>query len=155
MPTSKKELKDAMGEWLGLLAPWDVFSTYTFSRLVNTGGAMFWGRRHLSWLEKVAQQPIYAFLGVERGEAGGLLHLHALLGNVGHLKPFCGVRLPSREWARGCCMVHAWPCGHARVLPYDPELGARYYVSNYVAKGLAEWDLIGFPAAPQFSFSVS
>jgi hypothetical protein len=148
---SNEELKNAMGEWLGQLAPWDVFSTWTFSRPVQLGGAMFWARRHLRWLEKVAAQGVYGFLGVERGATGGLLHLHALLGNLGHLKPYCGKRLAPGEWGRSCCMVHAWPCGYARVLPYDPKLGAAHYVSKYVTKRLAEWELIGFPAVPQFS----
>jgi hypothetical protein len=144
------ELKDEMGKWLGEIAPWDVFSTWTFSRITQVGGAMFWARRHLRWLEEKAQQPIYAFVGVERGKSGGLVHLHALVGNVGHLKAYCGTPLPPGEWGRKCCMLHAWPCGLARVLPYDPELGARYYVSKYITKRLAEWELVGFPAKPQF-----
>jgi hypothetical protein len=145
------ELKEAMGTWLGQLAPWDVFSTWTFSRPTREGGAMFWARRHLRWLEKKAEQPIYGFVGVERGQSGGLVHIHALLGNVGHLKAFCGERLSPGQWGRACCMLHSWPCGLARVLPYDQELGARYYVSKYMSKRLAEWELIGFPAVPQFS----
>lgn len=151
---SDGELKEEMGTWLGQLAPWDVFSTYTFSHLVKTGGAMFWAKRHLRWLEERAQQPIYAFVGVERGKTGGLLHLHALLGNVGHLKACCEVRLAPGKWGRGCCMLHAWPCGYARVFPYDPHLGARFYVSKYVSKRLAEWDLIGFPASPQIPLRI-
>lgn len=149
MPTNDEALKNAMGEWLGQLAPWDVFSTWTFSRITQLGGAMFWARKHLRWLENTAEQPIYAFVGAERGATGGLLHLHALVGNVGHLKAFCGKRLPAGKWARSCCMLHGWPCGLARVLPYDPTLGAQFYVSKYVSKRLAEWDLLGFPAHPQ------
>ena len=149
MPRNREELQDAMGEWLGQLAPWDVFSTWTFSRLTQVGGAMFWAKKHLRWLEEKAQQPIYAFVGVERGKSGGLVHLHALVGNVGHLKAFCGERLTPGVWGRTCCMLHAWPCGLARVLPYESQLGARFYVSKYVTKRLAEWELIGFPAIPQ------
>jgi hypothetical protein len=152
---SDSELKDVFGQWLGQLAPWDMFSTWTFSRPVQLGGAMFWARKHLRWLEKVAEQPIYGFLGVERGDTGGLLHLHALLGNLGHLRPYCGRRLAPGQWARSCCMVHAWPCGLARVLPYDPNLGARFYVSKYITKHLAEWELVGFPATPQFALESS
>lgn len=150
MPTHE-DLKERMGTWLGELAPWDVYSTWTFSRLTGESGAMFWARRHLRWLREKAQQPIYAFVGVERGSAGGLVHVHALVGNVGHLKAFCGERLPNGVWGRQCCMTHAWPCGLARVFPYDPQLGARYYVSKYVSKMFADtdWDLIGFPANPQ------
>jgi len=153
VPANCEELKQAMGEWLGQLAPWDVFATWTFSRAVTVDGAMFWARRHLRRLEEMAAQRIYSFVGVERGETGGLLHLHALAGNVGHLRPYCGARLAPGQWGRGCCMVHAWPCGIARVLPYDPKLGAKFYVSKYVAKRLAEWDLVGFPATPQFPLS--
>lgn len=178
----REELKTAMGEWLGSLAPWDVFSTWTFSRPVNVQGAMYMARRHLRWVEKAAGLPVYGFVGVEKGERGGLLHLHALLGNVARLKPYCGTRvapgkwggrldsqwMPSgrlrlsalgiplrRTWAREkaadrqCCLVHGWPCGIARVLPYDPDLGANYYVSKYVTKQLGEWELVGFPAIPQ------
>ena len=143
-----------MGEWLGNLAPWDVFSTWTFSRPVWVWGAMHWGRRHLKDLEKAAGQPVYAFFGVEQGSRGRLLHVQALVGNVGHLKTKCPNYLLPGQWARGCCMLHSWPCGYARVFPYDPQLGARYYVSKYVTKRLAEWELWGFPAAPQMSLTV-
>jgi hypothetical protein len=174
VPSNDEELKSAMGDWLGQLAPWDVFSTWTFGgppsksdapiwgqRLsrksgafgrwhgISTQGALYWGRRHLQWLENAAAQRVYGFLGVERGKTGGLVHLHALLGNVSHLKAFCGEKLPPGHWGRGCCMVHAWPCGYARVLPYDPKRGARHYVSKYIAKRLSEWELVGFPAVPQ------
>ncbi len=145
----REGLREAMGTWLGEVALWDVFSTWTFSRPVSVHGAIYWARRHLLWLEVTAQQPIYAFAGVEPGENGGLHHVHALVGNVGHLKPYCGHRLNPGTWGRNCCMLHAWPCGIARVLPYDPNLGAAHYVSRYITKRLAEWDLFGFPCTPQ------
>ena len=144
-----EQLKEAMGDWLGKLAPWDVFSTWTFSRPVTLNGAMYWGRRHIQWLEKTAGQPIYAFVGAERGDRGGLLHLHGLVGNVAHLKPYCGIRQNPGTWGLKCCMLHAWPAGIARVLPYDPARGAAYYVGRYISKRLAEWELFGFPAVPQ------
>ena len=176
-------VKELMGTWLGRLAPWDVFSSWTFSQPVEVHGAMYWARRHLTYLEKAAEQPVYAFVGVERGETGGLEHVHALLGNVAHLKAYCGKRLGPEQWRprtaryeqRGplrlsalgipmprplvlvrdtgfqCCMVHSWPAGIARVLPYNRNLGASHYVSKYITKRLAEWDLIGFPAVPQIS----
>jgi len=147
-------LKEAMGEWLGQLAPWDVFTTWTFSRPVRVEGAMYWARRHLRWVERVAQQPVYGFVGAEDGGTGGLVHLHALLGNVAHLRPYCGVRLAPGEWGRSCCLLHAWPCGIARVLRYDPRLRAAWYVSKYVTKELAEWDLVGFPARSQMALDI-
>lgn len=148
---SGESLNEAMGAWLGGLAPWDAFTTWTFSRPVSLDGAMYWGRHHLRWLEKAAAQPIYAFLAAERGDKGGLIHLHGLVGNVGHLQSYCGVRRPAGAWGKKCCMLHAWPAGYARVLPYDPGKGAAHYVSKYVSKGLAEWELWGFPAVPQLA----
>ncbi len=147
------EIKDAMGEWLGDLAPWDVFGTWTFDRIVTAAGAMAWARKYFAWVEKVAQQPIYGYIGAERGESGGLIHLHGLMGNVKHLQIFCGARLPRGVFGNTCCMVHAWRCGISRVMPYDPKLGAKHYVAKYVVKRLAEWELYGFPARPQTAFA--
>jgi len=145
----KAEVKAAMGNWLGDLAPWDVFSTWTFSRPVRVAGAMHWARRHVCTLEKRAALPVYGFVAAEQGDRGGLVHLHALLGNVGALRAYCGERLGPGQWGKSCCMLHSWPCGISRVLPYDSKLGAKHYVAKYVVKELAEWELIGFPAHPQ------
>jgi len=143
-----------MGTWLGDLAPWDVFATWTFSRPVTTAGAMHWARRHIRILEKRATLPLYGFVASEQGDRGGLIHLHALLGNVATLRLYCGERFDPGEWGKNCCMVHAWPCGYARVLPYNAKLGAKYYVAKYLVKNLAEWELTGFPAQPQKAFDV-
>ena len=62
----QEELKETMGNWLGELAPWDAFVTWTFDRIVTANGA--------------------------------------------------------------------------------------HYVSKYIAKDLAEWDLFGLPTAPQTAF---
>src|SRR5262245_33538666 len=92
--------------------------------------------------------------GPSKETRGGLIHLHSLVGNVGHIKPYCGVRLPSGEWGMKCCMLHALPAGIARVLPYDAQKGAAYYVGKYVAKDLAEWELVGFPTQAQGTLKV-
>ena len=76
---------------------------------------------------------------------GGLVHLQALVGNLRQLVKFCGERLLTTEWGRDCCLIHRWPAGYARVFPYDPHRGAKFYVSKYITKRLAEWDLVGFP----------
>ncbi len=160
----KTEIKETMGAWLGELAPWDAFATWTFSRIVTANGAMHWARRHIDWLEQAAAQPVYGFVAAERGGNGGLIHLHALIGNVKHMQFFCGEKMPptsapgkagANKSARlhKCCLTHAWPCGYARVFPYNPALGARHYVSKYVTKDLAEWDLFGLPTAPQTAFA--
>lgn len=146
-------IKEVMGDWLGKLAPWDFFCTWTFSRRVNVDGAMYMGRRHLQWMERAAGVPTYGFLGTEKGDVGGLVHLHALIGNVAHLKPWCGKKFPPAKWGSPCCLLHAWPCGYARVFPYDPVLGAKHYVSKYICGHLCEWELRGFPAKPQMAFN--
>jgi hypothetical protein len=131
-----------MGEWSGGLASWDVFSTLTFSRPVNLQRAMCMARQYLRWVNKAAGLPVYGFVGVEKGN---MLHLHALLGNVAHLLTYCGKRLAPGVWGQGCCLPHGWPCGIARVLPYDPARGASYYVAKCM------WELFGFPCATQFA----
>lgn len=159
-----------MGDWLQTLAPWDVFSTWTFSKPITAKGAMYWSRRHVEQLEdqvngwgfaspssrngwgyldmpqaSLPRKRVHAFVALEFGNVGGLVHVHALVGNVGHLNPYCGHRLASDAWGRRCCMLHSWPCGYARVYPYDPKLGAAHYVGKYITKKLSEWDLIGIP----------
>lgn len=147
----RSEISEAMGEWLGRIAPWDVFATWTFARPVTLYGAMDRARKHARSLEDMAGQPVYAFVAVEEG-AGGLAHLHALIGNVAHLRPTCGTSLPVGRRGERCCLRDAWAYGYARVFKYDPARGARFYVAKHITKALAEWDLIGLPPAAQLAF---
>ncbi len=71
--------------------------------------------------------PLFWFYGVEHGERLGRLHLHALFGNT--------ERLPAP------LMRASWTAGFAQVDAYDPTRGASYYVTKYVTKELAEWDV--------------
>jgi hypothetical protein len=73
--------------------------------------------------------PMFWFYGVEHGEKFGRLHLHALTGNTERLPVF---RI--RE---------LWKAGWSHVKPYDPRKGASYYITKYVSKELAEWDISG------------
>ena len=130
-------------EQLGEKYPWDWFGTFTFSDpSVSADGAHYWFRRYLAEAKGFTKP--YAFRADEYGGRTGRLHLHALVGNVAHLLPFCGERLPPKKWGVNCCWLHRWPCGHARILPYDPSRGARFYVAKYVTKKLGDWELIGF-----------
>jgi hypothetical protein len=104
--------------------------------------AHYWFRKYLASAEGLTKP--YAFQADEYGPRGGRLHLHALVGNVAHLVPYCGKRLSRRQWSRPCCWLHRWPCGYARILPYDPTKGARYYVAKYVSKTLGDYEFIGF-----------
>lgn len=144
------QVNEQMAGWLDQLAPWDWFSTYTFSELTSAEGAHHMFRIHLGWLEKKAGIPIYAFRADEYGAQRGRLHIHALIGNVARLTAFCGERYAPGTWGRPCCGLHGWPCGIARVLPYDPAIGATGYVTKYVTKDFGDYELIGIPeAVPQ------
>jgi hypothetical protein len=105
----QEELKETMGNWLGELAPWDAFVTWTFDRIVTANGAMFWAKRHLKWLEKAAEQPVYGFVGAEKGKGGGLIHLHGLLGNVKHMNFFCENRLLRGQFGQSAALSMPGP----------------------------------------------
>src|SRR6202140_1816956 len=96
-----------MGNWLGELAPWDAFATWTFDRIVTANGAMFWAKRHLQWIEKAAEQLVYGFVGAERGQSGGLIHLHPLLGNVKHMQFILGKKFRPVMWGRRIGLTQA------------------------------------------------
>lgn len=147
--TSGDRLKEEIGSWLNALGMWDVYFTGTWSKSVSMDGCAYGVRRYLAWVEKQAGQKPKVFWGVERGPQGGRLHVHGLMGGVAHLKPFCGNFLPPGSWGRSCCLLHGWPWGIARVLVYDPCLGASHYVGKYLVKNLAEWDLQGAPRPAQ------
>jgi hypothetical protein len=151
--SEQKQIIEEMGTWLGQLAPWDAFATWTFSRIVTPFGAMQQAAKHLTWMEKAAGQPVYGFYSAERGKNGGLIHIHALLGNVKHMAIHCGQKLAAGVWQQKCCLTHAWHCGYARVFPYNPALGAKHYVAKYILKEAAEWDLFGLPMHTQTAFA--
>ena len=78
-------------------------------------------------LELDAGARLFWFYGVEYGERLGRLHIHALTGNT--------ERVPTRTIAM------RWKSGWSRCLVYDPLQGAAGYVSKYITKELAEWDV--------------
>jgi hypothetical protein len=145
---SENPVVDALGCWLKELHstyPWDWFATLTFARDgISPAGAQYWFRRYLEDAARAGAAKPYAFRADEYGPRNGRYHLHALVGNVRHLQIFCGERLAKDAWGQHCCWVHRWPCGYARIYSYDAERGANYYLSKYVVKSLANWDVIGF-----------
>lgn len=143
MATGKDRLKEEIGSWLAGMGTWDVYFTGTWSKQVTIDGCVYGVRKYLDWVKEAAGQEIKVFWGIEKGPHGGHLHVHGLIGNVGHLKPYCGARLPAGMWGQRCCLLHGWPWGICRVDPYDPLLGAAHYVGKYIAKDLAEWQIVG------------
>jgi len=146
MRWSENPLIEALSTFLEELHktyPWDWFATFTFARTISPNGAAYWFERYLRAAGNEGVAKPYAFRADEYGPLFGRFHLHALIGNVSHLTLWCGDFLPPNAWGKKCCWLHRWPCGYARIFPYDPALGARYYLSKYITKQLASWDLLG------------
>lgn len=125
------QLKAAWGAHLGRY-PWTHFATLTFSQESVQDYAR---RQFLSFVRRVERDagPTYWFYGTEFGKLGRM-HLHALLGRT---------ELMTRDE-----LQEHWPCGFSRFLPYDSQLGAAHYVSKYITKDLADYDVSpGFPNA--------
>jgi hypothetical protein len=80
-------------------------------------------------LEKAAGIPIFWFRADEIGPQGGHFHLHALIGNVAHLRRMTWVD----RWDR--------LAGYARILPFEQRKGAPYYCAKYVTKQNSDWEL--------------
>jgi len=117
-----------LGEFLSEFR-WDWFVTLTFEHEVKSFTAY---RRCKAWLgdlERAAAFPIAWFRADEYGERTGRFHLHLLIANVEHLHRLTWMK----RWEQRN--------GYARILPFDPGLGAAFYVSKYVTKQAGEWDI--------------
>ncbi len=127
-------LKQAWGTWLSGLATWDWFLTLTFrdppanNRNWTQPG---WGYAKKAWGEltervRPALGELYWFRAFEVQKWRGVPHIHALVGG-----------LDNKRYAE----VAAWywqRYGFIRVLDYEPQLGAGFYVSKYVTKELGD-----------------
>lgn len=126
-----QRIKQAWGQHLGRY-PWDHFLTLTFRR---ESVADFARRSWLSYvrrLELAAGMPLVWFYGTEYGSLGRL-HIHALTLNTGSLP----IRILHREWWQDPPL----PRGLTKIAVYSPLLGAAHYVSKYVTKDLADYDV--------------
>ena len=148
--TNRSALIEAQGMWLRGFA-WDWYGTFTFARPVTATGARYVLNQYVHSLKAASGMPVSMYWAAERGPAGGNLHAHALVGNVGRLKPCC-----DRDWStcRSRCGTHLWRSGKAQIGMYSPEGAAPFYVSknaflrlgstDSIANG--DWDIIGTPA---------
>lgn len=142
MPDSRG-LHDAWTDWLSTFH-WDHFATLTFAEPRSEHSAR---RAFNSYVRSLTRLTVGGsvgyFCGYEHGTFGRL-HLHALLrthtpqpdlGPAG--MPHPQRSLPSRlVWS-------TWfdRFGRATVAPYDKKRGAAGYVSKYVTKRLAFYDI--------------
>lgn len=124
---------DAMGQWLDSLGGWDAFATLTFGpKFGDTGPSPDRAMYHFrKWYRDMGRaRPRPAFVAVEKGSAGGRVHLHGLFGPLGSGVPR---KAAWRSWFDRY--------GRAQILPFDPTLGAPYYVAKYVSKEPLHWDI--------------
>lgn len=119
-------VRDAWSSWLTLY-PWDAWGTMTFA-----AGEFTHEAATRAWNNFARSLPPLAtwFVGHEVG-ARGRLHMHCLLGALPRDE---AIRSQLWEW---------WfkRYGRCEVRGYDPERGATAYVSKYITKELAHYDL--------------
>jgi hypothetical protein len=135
---------DAFGEWLDSLQydgsgertkPWHYWSSLTLSddRMLTQRGLRRAVEAHLDRLD-VSR----AFWGIEHGIVAGRIHAHALY-HFSDGSDFWGRLF---QWGD---LRDDWKNRHgaANVKEFDPKKGATHYVSKYVSKELADYDLQG------------
>jgi len=105
---------------------WDWFLTLTFEEISSLLTARSAFRRYASSIERAAGTRVYWFRVDEIG-VFGRLHQHSLMGNV--------TFLDHAVWER------RWDRGHARIAPYDPHLGAAFYVTKFIESPVCEYEL--------------
>jgi hypothetical protein len=115
--------------WGSFLAEfeWDWFATFTFRYRTGPDAARRSYRQFTSSLETSAGEPIGWFVIEEIG-ALGRFHMHALILNVSALSV--------EHWRR------AWHSryGEARIVRFEPTLGAAYYCAKNILGMKTEYD---------------
>jgi len=138
--SKKAELKQAWGDWVKDLALWDWYATLTFRDPSEEEQRRGYTQRGVRYADKawglflgVLTLPLggmdwfRAFeFSMWRGKGQGVPHIHALMSGVADLR-----RDEAWQW---------WfnRFGFARILPYNRELGAGYYLTKYVTKELGD-----------------
>lgn len=123
-----RQLAKAWGQFLSQFS-WDWFVTLTFRDCVLSFRAHRLFGYFVRDLEKAAGIPIFWFRADEIGSHGGRFHIHALIGNVAHLRRMTWMDRWN-DWA-----------GYARILPFNEKKGAAYYTAKYVTKQSGDWDV--------------
>lgn len=123
-------LVDAWADGLLGRAWFDWFVTLTFRHNVSSERASAAWSTWARWVRRKQGYRPEWFRVAERTLAGRI-HFHALVGHCAAVR-----RLSALDFWRDLY-------GFGQVMPYDPELGARYYLSKYAVKEAAgdglEW----------------
>lgn len=134
--STKEELKQAWGDWIKDLAAWDWYCTLTFRDTTPEEMKRGYTKRGWGYAKKAFTsfvkslplalgQPTWVRM-FEYQHWRGVPHIHALISGVADLR-----RDAAWQW---------WftRYGINRILPYDRELGAGYYLCKYVTKELGD-----------------
>jgi hypothetical protein len=122
---------------------WDWFSTLTFGDPPKTYTAQNKVSRWLDTLQRQEKRKVGYYKAMEMTRVG-VPHFHLLMGNLD------GVRR-DKYW-------ELWfsQNGRARIVPYDQDKGAAFYISKYVCKdeyaNAENWELAGLQYLNQLHF---
>jgi len=117
------EMVESLGKWLcGWDWEWWVSLTFHYDKV----GIIWSCKRWQKWIQRLRKQIGHRveFVRVTEYQLRDAIHFHALMLNTdGYM------RLRARDlWCNDM------KNGYARVLPYDPNKGAGYYISKYIVK---------------------
>jgi hypothetical protein len=129
-------IQDKFGKWIDGMGDWQWYATLTFRDPENPKYP-FWSKVGWKFAQNAlnsfnaglidlehAQNPVW--VAVMELQKRGVPHWHALVANVGQHRRMAWV-----DW----WYAHY---GIARILPYQQELGARYYLGKYLTKEVAD-----------------
>lgn len=132
------ELRSAYAKWICHLEQWTHYCTFTFrserNRNLHVEGAYI-----LRNLWATADVGCTTWLASEFGRVGGRYHIHGLIASDDH-----GLWNLEQQWrnTRGWCNLKSVASG-----PDGRPLGAARYISKYITKDHAEYDIFGEPKA--------
>jgi len=134
--TTGQKIGQAFGNWIDGMAAWQWFATLSFR---DPTDSRFPGWDRIGWksahnalqrlnnalvMELDYTNPLW--VACMELQQRGVPHWHALVANVGEQR-----RMSWVDW----WFEHY---GIARILPYQEELGARYYLGKYLTKQVAD-----------------
>jgi hypothetical protein len=117
-----REQRDKYGAWLGGLAEWRWFGTFTNAVPRSSASAMALMKRYLNDLQTAAQGSIGWVVAEARGKSGRH-HFHLLIAGVDHLSIEYWLRRAERLF------------GDCQLVRFDDGMNGAFYVAN---NGLSE-----------------
>lgn len=125
-----QEAKQAFGELLSGLAPWQWFVTMTFANRVGLWAAQRRWSRFWREVQRVTGRLDW-FRTTEYQGWRGVPHYHALVTGIPVECNTESWRVLAKEMANDIA-------GFSRIYEYNPQLGASYYLAKYTIKELGD-----------------